>query len=59
MLLAESVYMRVIPIQAGRLCPRNLYTIFKRWIAGLDQGFQRFILMTNRRNRQAMEMKIY
>ncbi len=55
---AETVDVRVIPVEPGRLVLRDVKTILERRIAGLDGSFQDVILVTDCRDGEAVEMEI-
>ena len=52
----EAVEMRMIPIQPGRLVLRNAYAVFEAAAPASNRSVQHVILMTHRRDREAVKM---
>src|ERR1700743_1273347 len=55
---AEAVDVRVIPVQAWWLVFRDSHSVFERRSARLAGSVQDIVLVTNRRDRQPMEMQV-
>src|SRR5262249_7625517 len=56
--LGERVRVGMVPVKARRFVRRNAKAVCKRWSVGLDRCVDHFVLMTRRRDVQAMKMYV-